>query len=170
MRSSIVTIGETMALLGTPDHCLLRPGSAPSLRIGGAESNVAIAAARLGARTTWIGRIGDDDLGSLVERELRGQAVNVLASRDPQAPTGLMVKEHRRGKPTHVRYYRKHSAGSCLRPEDLDEDSLVQADVVHLTGITAALGDTARTIAATLLNRHASPGWPSIGAPSWGLP
>ena len=144
MRSSIVTIGETMALLGTPDHCLVRPGSAPSLTIGGAESNVAIAAARLGARTTWIGRVGDDDLGSLVVRELRGQGVNVHARRDPEAPTGLMVKEHRRGKPTHVRYYRKFSAGSRLGPDDLDRDALADADIVHLTGITAALGDTAR--------------------------
>jgi 2-dehydro-3-deoxygluconokinase len=145
MRSGIVTIGETMALLGTPDHCLLRPGSVPSLTIGGAESNVAIAATRLGARTTWIGRLGDDDLGSLVVRELRGQGVNVHARRDPEAPTGLMVKEHRHGKPTHVRYYRKHSAGSHLEPGDLDQDCLAHADIVHLTGITAALGDTART-------------------------
>jgi len=143
MRSSIVTIGETMALLGTPDHCLFRGVSAPSLTIGGAESNVAIAAGRLGARTTWIGRVGDDDLGSLVVRELRGQGVNVHAPRDPAAPTGLMVKEHRHGKPTHVRYYRKNSAGSRLEPDDLDLDALVDADVVHLTGITAALGDTA---------------------------
>ena len=145
MRSSIVTIGETMALLGTTDHCLLRPGAAPSLTIGGAESNVAIAAARLGARTTWIGRVGDDDLGSLVVRELRGQGVRVHARRDPEAPTGLMVKEHRGGKPTHVRYYRKHSAGSRLGPDDLDRGTLVDADIVHLTGITAALGDSART-------------------------
>ncbi len=144
MRSSIVTIGETMALLGTPDHGLLRSGSAPSLTIGGAESNVAIAATQLGASTTWIGRVGDDDLGALVVRELRGQGVNVHAPRDPEAPTGLMVKEHRRGKPTHVRYYRKHSAGSRLGPDDLDQDSLAAADIVHLTGITAALGDTAR--------------------------
>ena len=77
-------------------------------------------------------------------RELRGQGVNVHAHRDPEAPTGLMVKEHRRGKPTHVRYYRKHSAGSRLGPGDLDRDTLAGADIVHLTGITAALGDTAR--------------------------
>ena len=144
MRSGIVTIGETMALLGTPDHCLLRPGSAPSLTIGGAESNVAIAAARVGARTAWIGRVGDDDFGSLVVRELRGQGVNVHAHRDAEAPTGLMVKEHRSGRPTNVRYYRKHSAGSRLGPEDVNQDVLAAAEVVHLTGITAALGDTAR--------------------------
>jgi len=144
MSSGIVTIGETMALLGTPDHCLIRPGSSPSLTTGGAESNVAIAATRLGVRTTWIGRVGDDDLGSLVERELRGQGVNVRARRDPDAPTGLMVKEHRRGKPTHVRYYRKHSAGSRLSPNDLDRDCIVDASIVHFTGITAALRDTCR--------------------------
>jgi 2-dehydro-3-deoxygluconokinase len=55
-----------------------------------------------------------------------------------------MVKEHRRGKPTHVRYYRKHSAGSRLGPDDLGQDLLADADIVHSTGITAALGDTAR--------------------------
>ena len=133
-----------MALLGTPDHCLLRPGAVPSLTIGGAESNVAIAAAQLGVPTTWIGRVGDDDLGSLIERELRGQGVTVRARRDPLAPTGMMVKEHRGGRPTRVRYYRNHSAGSRLAPEDLDQDVIVGAGIVHLTGITAALGDSAR--------------------------
>ena len=54
MPPRIVTIGETMALLGTPDHCLLRPGAGPSLTVGGAESNVAIAAARLKC-TMYIG-------------------------------------------------------------------------------------------------------------------
>lgn len=144
MPPHIVTIGETMALLGTPDHCLLRPGAGPTLTVGGAESNVAIAAARVGAATTWIGRLGDDDLGSLVERELRGQGVDVAARRDPTAPTGLMVKEHRRGKPTRVRYYRRGSAGSRLSPDDLCPSLFARADVVHLTGITAALSDTAR--------------------------
>jgi 2-dehydro-3-deoxygluconokinase len=55
-----------------------------------------------------------------------------------------MVKEHRHGRPTHVRYYRRHSAGSRLSADDLDPDVLARADIVHLTGITAALGDTAR--------------------------
>jgi 2-dehydro-3-deoxygluconokinase len=144
MPPRIVTIGETMALLGTPDHCLLRPGAGPSLTIGGAESNVAIAAARVGVATTWVGRLGDDDLGSLVERELRGQGVDVATHRDPAAPTGLMVKEHRRGTPTRVRYYRRGSAGSRLSPDDLDPGLLGAADILHLTGITAALSDTAR--------------------------
>jgi 2-dehydro-3-deoxygluconokinase len=144
MGPSIVTVGETMALLGTPDHCLFRAGSFPSLTIGGAESNVAIAATRLGARTTWMGRLGDDDLGDLVERELRGQGVDVRARRDPEAPTGLMVKEHRHGRPTRVRYYRRHSAGSRLEAADLDGQILQNADIVHLTGITAALGETPR--------------------------
>ncbi len=148
MPARIVTIGETMALLGTPDHCLLRPGNGPSLTVGGAESNVAIAARRVGAATTWIGRLGDDDLGALVVRELRGQGVDVAAVRDPAAPTGLMVKEHRHGKPTQVRYYRHHSAGSRLSADDLDPDVLARADIVHLTGITAALGDTARSTLA----------------------
>ncbi len=154
--ASIVTVGETMALLGTPDHCLVRPGSAPTLTIGGAESNVALAAARVGARSTWMGRLGDDDLGSLIERELLAQGVAVHASRDRDAVTGLMVKEHRHGKPTAVRYYRTGSAGSRLCPEDLDRSVLSDADIVHLTGITAALSDTARaTLDSAIASAHA---------------
>jgi len=95
--------------------------------------------------TTWIGRVGDDDLGALVVRELRGQGVDVRAAWDPDARTGLMVKEHRHGKATAVRYYRQHSAGSRLRPDDIDPQKLADAAIVHLTGITAALSDSARS-------------------------
>lgn len=143
MPSTVVTVGETMALVGLPDHGLLRPGTPPAVTIGGAESNVCLAAVRLGVPVTWIGRLGDDDLGRLVRRELLGQGVTVRAATDPGAPTGLMVKEHRRGRPSAVRYYRAGSAGSRLQPDDIDPDVLADAGVLHVTGITAALGPSA---------------------------
>lgn len=140
MPGSIITIGETLACLSLPDHGAVRTAGGLALGVGGAESNVAIAARRLGARTTWMGRVGDDDLGSLVVRELRGADVEVVVRRDPDGPTGLMVKEHRRGRPVRVRYYRAGSAGSRLRPADVDEARVAGADALHVTGITAALG------------------------------
>jgi 2-dehydro-3-deoxygluconokinase len=137
---SVVTIGETMALLTAPSGRQLRGGSCLPVGIGGAESNVAIGLARLGVPSTWISRVGDDAFGALVTREIRGEGVTVTAHVDTSAPTGLMVKEHRGGIPRRVRYYRSGSAASRLTPGDIDETAIAAAHVLHLTGITPALG------------------------------
>ena len=138
---SVVTLGETMALLSVPGGRSLRTGSCLPVGIGGAESNVAIGLARLGVPCTWISRVGADSFGDLVVREIRAEGVRVIARRDDIAPTGMMAKEHRGGRPRQVRYYRSNSAASLLSPDDLDEDAIAGADVLHLTGITAALGE-----------------------------
>jgi 2-dehydro-3-deoxygluconokinase len=137
---SVVTVGETMALLTAPSGRHLRSGAALPVGVGGAESNVAIGLARLGVRSTWISRVGDDAFGALVTREIRGEGVAVTAHLDSAAPTGLMVKELRGGKPWRVRYYRSGSAASRLSPADIDAAVIADADVLHLTGITPALG------------------------------
>jgi len=137
--ASVVTIGETMALLSAPSKGL-HSGSCLPIGIGGAESNVAIGLARLGVPSTWISRIGADSFGALISRELRAEGVRVIAHQDPTAPTGMMVKEHRGGTPWRVRYYRSNSAAAQLSPADLDEPAIIEASVLHLTGITPALG------------------------------
>ena len=50
---SVVTLGETMALLTAPSGRQLRSGACLPVGIGGAESNVAIGLARLGVPSTW---------------------------------------------------------------------------------------------------------------------
>ena len=137
---SVVTLGETMALLTAPSGRQLRSGACLPVGIGGAESNVAIGLARLGVPASWISRVGDDAFGALVTREIRGEGVHVTAHLDPTAPTGLMVKELRGGRPWRVRYCRAGSAASRLSPADLDETAIAEAQVLHLTGITPALG------------------------------
>jgi 2-dehydro-3-deoxygluconokinase len=137
---SVVTLGETMVLLTAPSGRQLRSGAGLPVGIGGAESNVAIGLARLGVRSTWISRVGDDAFGALVTREIRGEGVTVITDLDTTAPTGLMVKELRGGKPWRVRYYRSGSAASRLSPADVDAAAIADADVLHLTGITPALG------------------------------
>jgi 2-dehydro-3-deoxygluconokinase len=110
------------------------------LRMAGAESNVAIGIRRLGVPAAWIGRLGNDEVGDLIERELRAEGVRAVVRRD-DAPTGLMLKTARAGDLTTVSYYRSGSAGSRLGPEDLDEDLIAGAAVLHVTGITPALGE-----------------------------
>ncbi|MBU2664077.1 sugar kinase [Actinoplanes bogorensis] len=127
-----------MALLAVPASGLIR--EPVPVGLGGAESNVAIGLARLGVPVTWMSRLGDDALGVFVRREIRAEGVTVLAATDPGAPTGLMLKEHRDGTPTRVRYYRAGSAASRMTTADVSVAAIEAADVLHLTGITPALG------------------------------
>ena len=43
---------------------------------GGAPANVAVAIARLGGRTAFIGRVGDDPLGRFMQKTLNAENVN----------------------------------------------------------------------------------------------
>src|SRR2546429_8137603 len=142
--TEVVTLGETMALVAAPEIGLLRHASSLRLSVGGAESNLAVGIARLGHRATWMGRVGDDEFGVMVRRMLAAEGVGAHVRVDPAAPTGLMVKYRRTGTVTQVLYYRKGSAGSRLDPTDLDRDLIHGARVLHLTGITPALSDSAR--------------------------
>lgn len=140
---TVVTFGETMALIRTVGSGPLAHARNAELGIGGSESNVAVALRRLGAPVTWIGRIGDDSFGDLVERELRAEGIGLHVVRDQDAPTGLMVKERRTGTATRVWYYRKGSAGAHFAIGDVPDEVWGAATLLHVTGITPALSDSA---------------------------
>jgi 2-dehydro-3-deoxygluconokinase len=138
-------MGETMARLESPVIGPLRHARHLELGVGGAESNVAIGFRRLGGAAAWIGRVGDDEFGQLIRMTLAGQGLNVSHLLvDREAPTGLLVKERRSGLRTRVQYYRSGSAGSRLSPEDVPAELIRAAGVLHVTGITAALSQSAR--------------------------
>ncbi|MBB4662831.1 sugar kinase [Conexibacter arvalis] len=140
----LVTVGESLALLTTREPGRLRHAHELLLSVGGAESNTAIGVRRLGAPATWIGRLGDDELGELIARTLRAEQVAVAATADPQAPTSLMLKERASAAGAQVSYYRATGPGARLRPDDLDAAAIAEAGVLHLTGITPALSPSAR--------------------------
>ncbi|WP_407319742.1 sugar kinase [Isoptericola halotolerans] len=149
----VLTVGETMVLVGSTRPEPLRHSTLMSLGMGGAESNVAIGLRRLGAPSAWIGRIGTDSAGDLVERLLRGEDVATTCLRDDEAPTGLMLKERRSTMETRIWYYRAGSAGSRLAPGDVPDEAVRSAATVHLTGITPALSSSALELTLELVER-----------------
>jgi 2-dehydro-3-deoxygluconokinase len=139
----VVTLGETMGLLSNSQPGPLAHASTMQLGIGGSESNVAIGLSRLGVDAIWFGRVGDDSVGRLVAREIRAEGVDARVTIDSGAATGLMIKERRTSTSQSVTYYRAGSAGSRLSVDDLDDDTIAAADVLHVTGITPALSESA---------------------------
>jgi 2-dehydro-3-deoxygluconokinase len=148
--TDLVTTGETMALLASPEVGRLRDMTSLRLSIGGSESNVAICVSRLGRSAAWIGRVGDDEFGHLILATLRREGVDVSAAiTDASTPTAIMLKERRTAEVLRVTYYRNGYAGSHLCPEDLDEELIGSARTLHITGITLGLSATARAAAYT---------------------
>lgn len=155
-----MTLGETMGLLRAASIGSLEHVSDFALHIGGTESNVAIGVTRLGGTARWMGRVGDDGVGRRVLRELRAERVELSAVVDPDARTGLMLKETPTAGSTRVSYYRSGSAGSRLRPEDLDLEAIRAAGVLHVTGITLALSDSAAAAVHSAVDVAAAAGVP----------
>lgn len=142
----VVTVGESLGLLVASRIGRLELAPSMDLSFGGAESNVAIGLARLGVPVAWMGRLGDDALGRLVERQLRAEGVTAIVHRDPASPTALMLKERSATGASSISYYRAGSAGSRIQPPDLDLELVRSADVLHLTGITTAVSESGRRV------------------------
>jgi 2-dehydro-3-deoxygluconokinase len=160
MPGYLLTVGETMGLVHSENIGALAVSDRLRFAFGGAESNVAIAAARLGADTHWIGRVGDDESGDVIRRELHAEQVALHAVVDPDAPTGFMVKTRPSADSTSVRYYRKGSAGSRLNPDDVPDGIVENAAILHVTGITPALSQSAADTVRSVVDRAGAAGVP----------
>ena len=143
--NDLVAIGESTALFTVPVIGRMRDARQLQVSIAGAESNVSIGVSRLGRTSAWIGRVGADEFGELVVKTLRGEGVDVSGvRRDGERQTALMFKERRADNVVQVTYYRRGYAGSALSPSDIDTDLIKSARVLHVTGITLALSESAR--------------------------
>jgi 2-dehydro-3-deoxygluconokinase len=140
-----MTLGEAMVSFRAAGPFALGQPLVP--RLAGAESNVAIGLARLGHRVRWVGRVGADPFGELLLRELRAEGVDTSRAVRDDAPTGMMFLEQRTADLARVEYRRAGSAGSRLSRADVTAALDRIPTVVHVTGITPALSDSARDAA-----------------------
>ena len=152
MNRRVLTVGETMALLDPTTDGKIELGMEFSLRLAGAESNFAIALSRLGVEVTWVSRLGADALGDVVQGALESEKLDLTYVKRSDAQTGLFFKWRTRGK-SKVVYYRRGSAASHLQPDDVPDDALDDATLVHLTGITMAVSESARATVVDVARR-----------------
>ena len=144
----LVTLGETCVALVARSRGPLRYASEFERRPGGAESTVAAGVARLGHSAGWMSRLGDDEFGAYVLGLMRSESVDTSAVRlTGDAQTGVFFRDNRADGRSSVTYYRRHSAFAGLGPDDLDEDYIGSARILHLTGITPGLSDSCRAAA-----------------------
>lgn len=143
--AEIITLGETMVSFTPQEHTGLAYGPALNMRIAGAESNTAIGLCRMGHSVAFISRVGTDSLGQFVLRSIRAEGVDTtLIGQDAEHPTGIMFKEPKLHAETTVYYYRTNSAASHMSCEDIPEQEIEKAEILHFTGITPILSPSCR--------------------------
>ena len=143
--TDIATFGETMLRLSPPRGDRLERTRNLDVRVGGAESNVAVAAARLGCEATWLSKLPRSPLGRHVTADLRSHGVEPAVTWDDSASARLGTYYlERGGKPrgSDVLYDRAGASVTTATAEELPVSALDGADLVYTSGITPALSET----------------------------
>jgi fructokinase len=154
----ILCLGEVLvdmfpAEIGRP----LAEVSAFHPKPGGAPANVAVAAARLGARSAFIGKVGEDAFGHHLAAILAAEGVDVRGMRyDAEARTGLAFLAKPDVNTYEILFYRNPGADMRLRPDELDQAQLAEARALHF-GSLSLIQEPSRgaTLEAVRLARQA---------------
>lgn len=139
MQFDLVAIGEPMV-----EFNQTRAGDPNYLQgFGGDTSNAIIAAARAGARTAYVTRLGDDEFGRQLLHLWAGEGIDCSGvGIDPAAHTAVYFVTH--GPQGHqFSYLRAGSAASRMRPDNLPRELLAQASIVYASGISMAISASA---------------------------
>lgn len=150
--SDLVTFGETMLRLSPPGNERLEAATELEFRAAGAESNVAVAANRLGVDATWISKLPDSPLGRKVTASLGAHGVETDVVWSGEGRQGTYYLEQA-GAPrgTNVIYDRANAAVTTATPDELPVDRVRDATLFCTTGITPALSPTLAETTETLL-------------------
>jgi 2-dehydro-3-deoxygluconokinase len=148
LRYDVVGLGEVMLRLAARAPVRLEQARELDVSFGGTEANVLCALARLGHRTAWISALPRNPWGERLARELTGHGVDVapLVWRDGGRLGTYFIEYGLAPRPIRVVYDRAGSAFSTLSEDEVDWGRLAGCRVVHLTGVTAALGARARRL------------------------
>lgn len=100
---------------------------------GGSAANVAVGLARLGVRTAFLGKIGDDREGAFLLEEFRKELVDISGVSLAQGmPTGLVISlVDEVGERTMLSF---RGAGTELRHDDIDVAKVLNGKIIHVSG------------------------------------
>ena len=162
-RYDVVTLGESMLRLTPPGFLRIEQTNSFDIWVGGTESNTAVGLARLGMAVAWISRLPESPLGRYISNRVAQFGVDVsqvVWAQDERL--GIYFHEKAQDpRASEIIYDRANSAMSRMHPADLPE-TLFQpgaADLLHVTGITLAISETAAATAHAALDMAKAAGW-----------
>lgn len=160
--ADVATLGEALLRLTIPSGTRIAEATSFDVALAGAEVNVAAALAAVGREAHWYGALPRNALGGLALRRLRQLGVGTTGVHQPE--TGRLgtyyVELAQPPRPVQVTYDRSDSAAARMEPDEVDWHSLLNARIVHLTGITPALSDASRRVTERAISEARAAGVP----------
>lgn len=146
--SKVVTFGEIMLRLATPEHLRFRQARSFNATFGGGEANVAVSLANYGIDVDYVTRLPQNDLGAACAAELRSFGVGTSNIVYGGERLGIYYLETGAvARPSKVVYDRAHSSAATVERGMIDwEQVFAGADWFHWTGITPAISASAAEV------------------------
>lgn len=143
----VITIGDGMIAMCPEKRGPIIFSNTFERKIGGAELNVAIGCSRLGLKTGWISRIGNDDFGKYILKTVRGEGVDISQVKQVDGyNTSVYFREVLADGASRSFYYRSNSPTETLNIEDIDEDFFKNSKILHITGVLPSINEHNRKI------------------------
>lgn len=146
--SKVITFGEIMLRLATPDYLRFSQSSTLSATFGGGEANVAVSLANYGVDVEFVTRLPKNDIAAACVGELRKYGVGVKNIVYGGERLGIYFLETGAvARPSKVVYDRAHSSISTIEKGMIDWEKVFKgADWFHWTGITPAISASAAEV------------------------
>ena len=143
--SKVVTMGEIMLRLSTPNFEKFIQADGFDINYGGGEANVAVSLANYGYDTEYVTAVPDNEIGECAVAALRKYNVGTKYIARCGERLGIYYLESGSAmRPSKVVYDRAHSSISTATEQEFDFDAIfADADWFHFTGITPAISDSA---------------------------
>lgn len=104
---------------------------------GGAPANLAVAASRLGARTAFVGKVGDDMFGQILQNTLYQNNVDTAFVKvDPDSPTTLAIVGLDEAGERNFSFYRNDTADTSLHEDDIPLPAIYDCSVLHFGSLS----------------------------------
>lgn len=146
--SKVITFGEIMLRLATPDYLRFSQATTLSATFGGGEANVAVSLANYGVDVEFVTRLPKNDIAAACVGELRKYGVGVKNIVYGGERLGIYFLETGAvARPSKVVYDRAHSSISTIEKGMIDWEKVFEgADWFHWTGITPAISASAAEV------------------------
>ena len=148
MSKKVVTFGEIMLRLQTPDHQRFVQAKSFDVVYGGGEANVAVSLANYGMNAAFVTKLPQNPIGDVCRNELRKYGVDTqYIARGGERLGIYFVEKGASQRASNVVYDRAHSAIATAASGDFDWKAVFEgAEWFHFTGITPAISDSAAAL------------------------
>lgn len=104
---------------------------------GGAPANVAVGFSKLGGKSVFISKVGEDEFGYFLKEVLEREGVETTyIFTTKEAPTGLAFVSLRKDGERDFIFYRNPAADMLLRPEEIEEKVIAGSEIFHFGSIS----------------------------------